>query len=47
MTVPGIGHRICRASTPEIRGRRRAFLDELKATAPIHPATEALGVVNE
>jgi len=40
MTVAGIGHGICRASTPEIR--RRAFLDELKAIAPIHPVTEAL-----
>jgi hypothetical protein len=41
MTAAGIGHLICRASTPESRGRRRAFLDTLTATAPIHPVTEA------
>ena len=36
-----IGHGIYRANTPELRDRRRAFLDELKATVPIHPVTEA------
>ena len=41
LTVAEIGHGIYRANTPEIRGRRRAFLDELKATMPIHPVTEA------
>src|SRR5438034_10732660 len=40
-TVAEIGHGIYRANTPEIRERRRAFLDELKATIPIHPITEA------
>lgn len=35
-----IGHGIYRANTSEIRDRRRAFLDELKATVPIHPITE-------
>ena len=41
LTVAEIGHGIYRANTPEIRQRRRAFLDELKATVPIHPVTEA------
>ena len=41
LTVAEIGHGIYRANTPEIRERRRAFLDELKATIPIHPITEA------
>jgi predicted nucleic acid-binding protein len=40
LTVAEIGHGIYRANTPEIRQRRRAFLDELKATVPIHPVTE-------
>jgi tRNA(fMet)-specific endonuclease VapC len=29
------------APTPEIRERRRLFLDELKATVPVYPVTEA------
>src|SRR2546428_1713083 len=41
LTVAEIGHGIYRANTPEIRERRRAFLDELKATIPIDPITEA------
>jgi tRNA(fMet)-specific endonuclease VapC len=41
VTVAEIGHGIYRANTPELRDRRRAFLDELKATVPIHPITEA------
>ena len=41
ITVAEIGHGIYRANTPETRSRRRAFLDELKATIPIHPITEA------
>jgi len=40
ISVAEIGHGIYRANTPEVRGRR-AFLDELKATVPIHPITEA------
>jgi tRNA(fMet)-specific endonuclease VapC len=40
ISVAEIGHGIYRARTPEIRDRRRAFLDELKATVPIHPITE-------
>jgi tRNA(fMet)-specific endonuclease VapC len=41
ITIAEIGHGIYRANTPELRQRRRAFLDELKATVPIHPVTEA------
>jgi predicted nucleic acid-binding protein len=40
ITIAEIGHGIYRANTPEIRERRRAFLDELKATVPIHPVSE-------
>jgi predicted nucleic acid-binding protein len=40
LTVAEIGHGIYRANTPEIRDRRTAFLDELKAAVPIHPVTE-------
>ena len=41
VTVAEIGHGIYRAQTPEIRLRRRAFLDDLKATVPIYPLTES------
>jgi tRNA(fMet)-specific endonuclease VapC len=41
VTVAEVGHGIYRANTPELRDRRRLFLDELKATVPIHPVTEA------
>jgi len=41
LTIAEMGHGIYRANTPEIRERRRAFLDELKATVPIHPFTDA------
>lgn len=41
VTVAEIGHGIYRANTPEIRPRGRAFLDDLKATVPIHPLTES------
>ena len=40
ISVAEIGHGIYRANTPELRDRRRAFLDELKATIPIRPVTE-------
>jgi tRNA(fMet)-specific endonuclease VapC len=41
ITVAEIGHGIYRANTPELRARRRAFLDELKATVPIQPVSVA------
>jgi predicted nucleic acid-binding protein len=40
ITVAEIGHGIYRAQNPETHSRRRQFLDELKATIPIHPVTE-------
>src|SRR5438105_10904576 len=40
LTVAEIGHGIYRANTPEIRNRRRAFLDELKSAFPIYSVTE-------
>jgi predicted nucleic acid-binding protein len=40
LTVAEIGHGIYRAGTPEIRERRRLFLNELKATVPIYAVTE-------
>jgi predicted nucleic acid-binding protein len=45
VSVAEIGHGIYRASTPELRAHRRAFLDELKATIPVHPVTEAAEIV--
>ncbi|HXB67314.1 MAG TPA: PIN domain-containing protein [Candidatus Acidoferrales bacterium] len=41
LSVAEIGHGIYRAITPEIRARRRAFLDELKSTVPVYPVTAA------
>lgn len=41
VTVAEIGHGIYRANTPELSARRRAFLDELKATVPICPVTDS------
>jgi predicted nucleic acid-binding protein len=41
VTVAEIGHGIYRANTPEIRRRRQTFLDDLKATVPVYPLTEA------
>lgn len=41
VTIAEIGHNIYRANTPEIRLRRRAFLDHLKATVPIYPLAES------
>ena len=40
LTVAEVGHGIYRATTTEARNRRRTFLDDLKATIPIHPVTE-------
>src|ERR1700693_2124289 len=41
VTVAEVGHGIYRANAPEIRLRRRAFHDDLKATIPIYPLTES------
>jgi predicted nucleic acid-binding protein len=45
LTVAEIAHGIYRADTLETRNRRRKFLDELKATVPIHPVTEAMAEI--
>ena len=41
VTVAELVHGIYRATTREIRERRRAFIDEIKRNVPIHPVTEA------
>jgi predicted nucleic acid-binding protein len=41
LTIAEIGHGIYRAATEDVRNRRRAFLDELKATVPTHPVNDA------
>lgn len=41
VTVAEIGHGIYRASTLEIRHRRRTFLDDLKAAVPVYPLTDS------
>jgi len=39
ITVAELAHGIYRANTVDRRDRRRAFLDELKATVPVYPVT--------
>jgi predicted nucleic acid-binding protein len=41
LTLAEIGHGIYRAKTPELRERRRRFLDYCKTKLPIHHLTEA------
>jgi predicted nucleic acid-binding protein len=41
VTVAELVHGIYRADTPERRERRRAFIDDLKATVPVYPITES------
>ena len=38
ISVAEIGHGVYRDNTPELRERRRAFLDELKATIRFNPS---------
>ena len=40
ITVAELVHGIHRANTEERRTRRRAFLDDLKATVPVYPITD-------
>jgi predicted nucleic acid-binding protein len=40
ITVAELAHGIYRANTQERRARRRAFLDDLKATVPVYPITD-------
>ncbi len=39
ITLAELVHGVVRAHTPEIRDRRRAFIDELKRHVPVHPVT--------
>ena len=41
VTVAELVHGVFRANTPEIRERRRAFINELKRHVPTHPVTDA------
>jgi predicted nucleic acid-binding protein len=41
ITVAELAHGIYRADAPDRRQRRRAFLDELKATLPVYGITDA------
>lgn len=40
VTVAELVHGVYRAQQPEIRERRRAFIDELKRHVPVHPITD-------
>ena len=40
LTVAELAHGIYRAASPELRRRRRRFLDELKSQVPIQPVTD-------
>lgn len=39
VTLAELVHGVMRAKTPELRHRRRAFIDELKKHVPVHPLT--------
>ena len=41
VTVAELVHGVARASTPEVRAARRAFIDELKKHVPVHPITDS------
>lgn len=43
VTVAELVHGVERANTPEIRQRRRAFIDELKKHVPVHRVTSEPG----
>lgn len=45
VTVAELVHGVHRANTPEIRKRRRAFIDELKRHVPVHPVTDETGEI--
>jgi predicted nucleic acid-binding protein len=45
VTVAELVHGVYRAKTPEVRRRRRAFIDELKRHVPVHPVTEETGEI--
>ena len=39
ITLAELVHGVARAKTPDIRDRRRAYIDELKKHVPVHPVT--------
>jgi predicted nucleic acid-binding protein len=41
VTLAELVHGVARANTPEIRSRRRSFIDELKKHVPVHPVTDS------
>jgi len=43
ITVAELVHGVERASTPEIRQRRRTFIDELTTHVPVQPVTDESG----
>jgi predicted nucleic acid-binding protein len=43
LTVAELVHGVERAQTPEIRQRRRPFIDELKKHVPVQPVTDESG----
>jgi len=45
VTVAELVHGVVRANAPELRLRRRAFIDELKKHVPVHPVTDATGEI--
>jgi predicted nucleic acid-binding protein len=45
VTVAEIVHGVARASTADIRTRRRGFIDELKRHVPTHPVTDESGEI--
>jgi predicted nucleic acid-binding protein len=45
VTLAELVHGVARASTPEVRRSRRAFIDELKKHVPVHPVTDSTGEI--
>jgi tRNA(fMet)-specific endonuclease VapC len=45
VTIAELAHGVARASTPGIRDRRRAFIDELKRHVPVHPVIDESGEI--
>ncbi len=45
VTVAELVHGVYRANTPQIRQRRRSFIDELKRHVPVHAVTEETGEI--
>ena len=43
VTIAELVHGVERANAPEVRQRRREFIDELKKHVPVHPVTDETG----